>query len=62
MEEVLSLLERRPGFIITDVGYCSEDNFFSLSELDYPSLIKYDNYEREEKKRYYENAFMTEKW
>lgn len=62
MEEFLSPLGQRPRCIIADAGYGSEENFLSLSELGYAGLIKYTNYEREQKKRYRENAFVTERW
>lgn len=62
MEEFLSPLGQRPRCIIADAGYGSEENFLSLSELGYAGLIKYTNYEREQKKRYRENVFVTERW
>jgi hypothetical protein len=62
MKAFLSPLGQRPKRIIADAGCGSEENFLSLAELGYAGLIKYSNYEREQKKRYRANVFVTERW
>lgn len=60
MESLRQQYDRDPGAVVTDSGYGSEENYEYLEKNCIQAYVKYNNFHKEQSKKWKENPYRTE--